>query len=82
MANIIHDKAKDGSPYAKMKSISPPMKNLTVPKPNRPFITFHLSSLKSTLDPIPVPDWIPPVFGKKVLAEIKSSEEYGRLAPI
>ena len=80
MANIVHSKAKsDGSGFAKLDTICPPMKNLTVPRPIRPTVLFHISQLHSSKDPIPVPDWIPKVFGKDVVSEIKSSEEYAAL---
>lgn len=80
LANIVYGVAKgDGKGFAKLDSICPPIRNLTVPKPTRPFVLFHISQLQSTTDPIPVPEWIPRAFGKVVIAEIKSSEEYKAL---
>jgi hypothetical protein len=42
---------------------------------------FHLSQMTGDKDPIPIPDWVPRVYGRPIVDEIKSSNEFKALSP-
>ena len=70
-----------GKRFAEVASISKPMRGLAIaPASHGPF-AFRVDGLNSTKDPLDIPDWIPPTFGRKVEDEIRTSDEYGRLSP-
>ena len=71
----------NGKKFAEVASLSPPMRGLTVPPATREPFIFHLGQLSSTKDDLEIPDWVPPLYGRKVADDIRKSQEYGKLSP-
>lgn len=68
-----------GKTFMEVASVSRPVKGLTVPPATHAPWGFLLSMVNSTIDPIDVPAWVPKLYGRNVLDDIKASKEYQAL---
>jgi len=79
IVNLKDGVSGSGKKYVEVGGIGKPMKGQTVPPATKEFCIFSLSQINSTIDPIDIPSWVPPIYGRAILEEIKKSHEYGRL---
>lgn len=68
-----------GKKFMDVTSVSPPMRGLTVPPATHEPYGFLVDSLSSTLDAIDVPAWVPKIYGRNVVDDIKASHEFAKL---
>jgi hypothetical protein len=81
MINVTEGVSGGGKKFAEIAGCSPPMRGLTVPPATRDVVFFHIGALTSTKDDLEIPDWVPPLYGRKVVDDIKKSKEYAALSP-
>lgn len=81
MINITEGVSGQGKKFMEVAAISPPMRGLTVPPQTKETVCFHLGTLNSTKDELEIPEWVPPLYGRKVADDIKKSNEYRKLPP-
>ena len=79
VVNLTEGETGAGKKFVNVTSVTPPMKGLTVPPSTREQFVFHLSMINSALDPLPIPEWCPRVYGTEVVAKIKASHEFQKL---
>lgn len=79
LLNLKDGVSGSGKKFVEVASIGKPMKGQTVPPATKEFAVFSLTSINSTLDPIEIPAWVPPIYGRAVLDEVKKSHEYSKL---
>lgn len=68
-----------GKKFMEVISVSPPMRGLTVPPATHQIYAFVLGLVHSTLDQIDIPEWVPKLYGRNVIDDIKASNEYAKL---
>jgi hypothetical protein len=68
-----------GKRFMEVTSLSPPMRGLTVPPASHDIYAFLLGMINSTLDPIDIPAWMPRLYGRNVIDDIRASQEYAKL---
>ena len=71
--------SNNGKKFVEVASVSQPMRGLTVPPATKPIYAFLLGMINSTLDEIAIPAWVPKLYGRYVLDDIKASKEYAKL---
>jgi hypothetical protein len=79
MINLSEGVSGKGKTFIEVSSVSPPMRGLTVPPASYPPYGFVLSMINSTLDNLEIPEWVPKLYGRNVIDDIKASHEYGKL---
>lgn len=81
---LVLDDAKakaSGKTFTEILKVKPPRPNEKVPPTEHEPFMFHMSMLGDPKAEPPIPDWVPPLYGRKVVDEIKSSKEYLGLIP-
>lgn len=81
MVNVSEGLSAGGKKFMEVTAMSPPMRGLTVPPPTHEPFVFHWGMIGSTHDPIEIPDWIPRVYGRPVIDDLKKTDEYAKLSP-
>lgn len=83
MVNLSEGVSSKGKKFIEVASVSKPPKGLTVPPTTFEHFIFDWSAVGSTkdFDELTIPDWMPRIFGRTLLDELKSSKEYGSLSP-
>ena len=79
--NLIEGVSGNGKKFMEVASVKPHPQPQKVGKPTVEPFAFHLGVLGSTKDELGIPDWVPPLYGKKVSDEIRRSKEYQALPP-
>lgn len=79
VVNVMEGTSGSGKKYVEVVSVAKPMKGQNVPEITREPYVFSLTVIHSTKDDLEVPDWVPPIYGRKIEDEIKKSHEYSRL---
>ena len=79
MINISEGLSGNGKKFMEVVSVSPPMRGLTVPPATREIYAFVFGLINSTLDAIEIPAWVPKLYGRNVIDDIKASKEYAKL---
>lgn len=79
MINLKEGTSAKGKSFMEVSSVSPPMRGLTVPPATHTPFGFLLSMINSTIDAIDIPAWVPKLYGRNVVDEIKVSHEYAKL---
>lgn len=77
--NISEGMSVAGKRYSEISSVAMPMRGLTVPETARIPFVFSVTSLNSSMGDPEVPAWLPRIYGRTVVDEIKASEEFGSL---
>jgi hypothetical protein len=62
--------------FIEVATVGQPMKGFAVPPASKPLFTFHLSQVRTQKDSIPIPEWVPRLYGREIIDEIKSSKEF------
>ena len=68
-----------GKRFVEITGLAPPMKGFACPPPTLSPFLFGVGDLNSTLDDIPIPEWVPRTYGKTIVDVIKDSKEFGNL---
>ena len=77
--NLSEGLTGSGKKFVEVASAARPMKGLNVPPPSNAVFAFSLDAeTSSASDPV-LPDWMPMIYGRKVVDDIKASEEWGKL---
>jgi hypothetical protein len=66
----------NGKAFIEVASVSPPMRGLTVPPASHELFGFLLGLINSTKDTIEIPTWVPRLYGRNVIDDIRVSKEY------
>jgi len=82
LVNVAEGMSASGKKYSEISSVAQPMRGMKVVETERMPFVFSVTSLNSSLDDPAVPDWLPRIYGRTILDEIKASDEFGALAPI
>jgi len=82
LVNIAEGVSGSGKKFSEISSVAQPMRGMKVVETERIPFVFSVSMLNSSLDDPAVPDWLPRIYGRTVVDEIKASDEFGALAPI
>ncbi len=67
--------------FVEIASCSKPMRGLTVPPMTVPPILFSIAEHRDPRVDPPIPDCIPPLYGRKIIDEIKKSKEWAAMPP-
>lgn len=79
--SISESVSSGGKKFTEISGVGPVMKGLVVPKPFRELFAFNVATLGSAKDDIPIPEWVPRIYGREVRDDIKKCDEYAALAP-
>ena len=64
-----------GQKYVEIVGVQRPMKGQTIGKPETEQFVWDFDLHEGTGDP-QIPDWVPPIYGRKIVDEIKKSPEW------
>lgn len=76
MLTLTRGKSGNGKEFTEVASVSMPYKNMQIPPATRQPFAFSLDEQVSSATPPEIPDWVPPNYGRKVIDEIKASNEW------
>jgi hypothetical protein len=79
VVNLTEGQTAKGNKFIEVASATPPMRGLTVPPAKRPIYAFSLAQETSATEDPDIPDWVPYLYGRKVVDEVKASIEWGKL---
>jgi hypothetical protein len=79
MVSLTEGKSAKGHRFVEVASCSLPMRGLNVPEPMYPDVIYSLAEIHDCLTDPPIPEFVPPLYGKKIVDEIKASKEWARL---
>jgi hypothetical protein len=79
MVSLTEGKSAKGHRFVEVASCSLPMRGLNVPEPIYPDVVYCLADVNDCLTDPPIPDFVPPLYGKKIVEEIKASKEWAKL---
>lgn len=79
IVNLTEGLTAGGKKFTEIASASPVMRGMTVPPKTVTLYAFCLAEEKSSLDDPPIPSWVPLMYGRKVVDEIKASHEWAAL---
>ena len=78
--SVTNGKSAKGFPFDEVTSVGPLMKGMECPGPfHKPF-AWAISMVSSASSEPPVPNWVPPLYGRNVVDDIKSSKEWESLS--
>lgn len=78
--NLSEGTSNNGKKFVDVSSVTKPMKGLIVPpRTVEPFV-WTFDGWDCRQDP-PIPDWVPFLYGRKVVDDIKKSKEWSTLTP-
>ncbi len=78
--NLSEGQTGNGKKFVEVASAAKPMRGLNVPPASNAVFAFSIDAQTNNAPP-DLPDWVPPIYGRKVIDDITASEEWGRLAP-
>lgn len=70
-----------GKSFSEIKGVGPLPRGMTAPPANHELFAFNIALLNSSLDDIPIPEWMPRNYGRLLKDDVKASEEFGILPP-
>ncbi len=77
---ISEGKSGNDKKYVEVTSVAQPTKGQIVPPPVRKLFIFDFEFVENpAIDPV-IPDWVPPLYGRRIVDEIKQSPQWKRLA--
>jgi hypothetical protein len=79
MLSLTEGTSGSGKKYVDVSSVGKPPKGMTVPPHSKELCGFAIAMLSSNKDDTNIPSWVPPLYGKDVVDEIKRSREFGNL---
>jgi hypothetical protein len=79
MLNLTEEISAKQKKFIEVASVNPLLKNMQVPAPSHEAFAFDFDLVESQLDEPPIPDWVPPLYGRSVREDIKKSYEWAAL---
>jgi hypothetical protein len=76
LLSLAEGTSNSGKKFVEIAAIGPPPRGFIVPPASRTPFTFALAGWPSAVQDPPVPSWVPKLYGRLVLDEIKGSKEY------
>lgn len=77
--SISEGQSSTGKKFSEIASVGPVMKGLTVPELTRTPFVYTVSGENSSANDPAIPDWLPRIYGRTVVDEIKASDEWAGL---